>query len=307
MAALHGGAEQGELFASQWLQGDYQPRVHAYYFKQWRQFEMPYHRHDSTEIMYVISGACRVEMEPGPEASKRAEAFAMKRGDFVILNANAGHRLVVEGSCRMLNVEFGLSQWTGSVPSLRSLAEEDAMLLGLLRFRSTYAALRDPEEVYHTLKSLVLELDGAGLSGGAMTQLLLAQLLIKIARLWRDAQGSGVPDVEKYVKASLEYLHQNYDRDIQAKDVAAFVNLHPGYLQRIFKLQTGQTLAAYLTALRMEKSKMLLQRTDIPVSDISEYVGVGSRQYFHALFRKHAGCTPVEYRRRLDRHIWSEE
>ena len=30
---------------------------------------------------------------------------------------------------------------------------------------------------------------------------------------------------------------------------------------------------------------MLLQQTNIPISEISEYVGVGSRQYFHMLFK----------------------
>jgi quercetin dioxygenase-like cupin family protein len=39
------------------------PRVYAYYFKHWNEFRMPLHRHDSTEIMYVMNGTCRVEVE----------------------------------------------------------------------------------------------------------------------------------------------------------------------------------------------------------------------------------------------------
>ena len=35
---------------------DYVPRFYAYYYKQWINYEMPYHQHDSTEIMYMISG-----------------------------------------------------------------------------------------------------------------------------------------------------------------------------------------------------------------------------------------------------------
>lgn len=295
----------GGLFAKKWLQGNYHPKVHAYYFKQWRQFEMAYHRHDSTEIMYVISGSCRVEFRIA--ASVKPDIVTMKRGDFVILNANAEHRLVVEGSCRMLNVEFGLGEKTGTVPSWKALAEEDPTLLELLNLPKPFAALRDPDEVYHTLKCLVLELDANDKGSGTLAQLLLAQLLIKIARLWREARSSGTAEMEKYVKTSIEYMHQNYDREIQAKDIAAAVSLHPGYLQRIFKAQTGQTLTEYLTAFRMEKAKMLLHRTDIAVTDISEYVGVGSRQYFHALFKKHTGRTPVEFRRQQDTHRWASE
>lgn len=299
-------ARSAGLFPAQWLQGDYEPRVHAYYFKQWRQFEMAFHRHDSIEIMYVMSGVCRVELEPDP-ADGAPRSIAMKRGDFVILNANVAHRLLVDGVCRMLNVEFGRGERMGAAPSLKALSAEDAALLEMVRSPRPYASLRDPEEVYHALKSLVLELDAGGMEGSALSRLLLAHLLLKIARLWKESRGSGASAAGMYVRASIEFLYQNYDRELQAKDVAAAVNLHPGYLQRLFKSQTGQTLASYLTALRMEKAKMLLRSTDIPVSDISDYVGIGSRQYFHALFKKHAGHTPVDYRRLMDAHRWTPE
>ncbi|WP_155983945.1 helix-turn-helix transcriptional regulator, partial [Paenibacillus sp. 1-18] len=74
---------------------------------------------------------------------------------------------------------------------------------------------------------------------------------------------------------------------------------------RIFKKHTGQTLTAYLTMLRMDKARMLLQQTDIPIQEIADYVGVGSRQYFHMLFKKHTGKTPVEYRSAVERHVWN--
>ncbi|WP_212963122.1 AraC family transcriptional regulator [Cohnella xylanilytica] len=292
------GLERLGLFPAEWLEGDFQPRVHAYYFKEWNRFEMAYHRHDSTEIMYVISGVCRVELDGGPELS-------LKKGEFVILNANAGHRLIVDGKCRMLNVEFGLAERTGAVPSLRALASEDEPLQALLTLSEPYAMLRDPEDAYHTLRSLVLELDKNGMEGGTLSRLLLSQLLIRIGRLWTEsARGDSAP-MELYVRQSVDYLYQNYDRDIRVKDVAAAVSLHPGYLQRIFRAHTGRTLTEYLTDLRMEKAKMLLGQTDIPISDISDYVGVGSRQYFHALFKKHTGMTPVEFRRSADTHRWT--
>jgi YesN/AraC family two-component response regulator len=87
------------------------------------------------------------------------------------------------------------------------------------------------------------------------------------------------------------------------KDIAAAVNLHPGYLHRIFRQHTQRTPTDYLTMLRMEKAKMLLQQTNIPISEISEYVGVGSRQYFHMLFKKYTSRTPVEYRSMMERHV----
>ncbi|MBB6674762.1 AraC family transcriptional regulator [Cohnella nanjingensis] len=297
-------AHGGGLFHAEWLDGEYRPRVHAYYFKQWSAYDMAYHAHDSTEIMYVMSDSCRVVLHTG---EGRHESVALKKGEFIILNANVPHRLQVDKTCRMLNVEFGLTPSQGVIPSLRRLAAEDAPLVGLIRAPDPYLVLSDPDEVYHTLKSLVLELDLQSADAGMLAQLLLAQLLVRIARL-RSAQiESGLPAADWYVRQTMAFMQQNYDRDIQVKDIAGAVNLHPSYLQRIFRAHSGQTLTEYLTAHRMEKAKMLLLHTDIPVADISEYVGVASRQYFHVLFKKYTGRTPVSFRQSVATQSWQGE
>lgn len=277
------------------------PQVVAYYFKQWQGFHMPFHRHDATEIMYTIQGFCEVEIQLSPT---RSEKVRLKKGEFILLDANISHRLIVEDDepCRMLNVEFRFTAHQGVMPSIQQLAAEEKQLSSLLEVQTAYLVLRDPDEVYHVMKSLVLELDKAAEKSETMIQLLIAQLLIRIARLRRETVSSSRVQSEWYVKQSMEYMHQNYDREIQVKEIAGVVNLHPGYLQRIFKAVTGQTLMGYLMEIRMEKAQMLLLETDIPIADISDYIGVGSRQYFHMLFKAHTNFTPTEYRRSMNTH-----
>jgi AraC family transcriptional regulator, melibiose operon regulatory protein len=287
--------EIGSLIHAAAAGGNCHPRAFAYYFKQWNGFRMPLHRHNSTEIMYAISGSCRVDVQT--ERDGRAESVTLKKGEFIVLDANVPHRLIVEeGSpCRMLNVEFGFVRTDASFPTVRELADGDLSMGVWMAEPFSYIVLRDPDELYHVLKSLVLELDGGGKSE-TMIQLLFAQLLIRISRLRQEAAAHGAKQSDYYVLKAIDFLHQNYDRDIQIRSIASAVNLHPGYLQRIFKAHERRTITEYLTALRMEKAKMLLAQTDIPVIEISGYVGVSSRQYFHMLFKKYAGCTPMEYR-----------
>jgi AraC family transcriptional regulator, melibiose operon regulatory protein len=295
--------DKGSLFDTKLLEGSFFPRIYAYYFKQWNEFRMPFHQHDSTEIMYVIQGDCVVEMNESPCGEP---AIQLKKGDFIVLDGNIPHRLIVEQRCRMLNVEFGFGANAGVFPSIGELAAEEESLAGLLTSPVCWLTLQDPDEVHHSLKSLVLELDSRGGDGGILDRLLLSQLLIRIGRLHNERQKNGRQPIELYVKQSIQFLHQNYDRNILVKDVAAYVNLHPGYLHRVFKAQTGQTLMEYLTGLRMEKAKMLLRNTDIPVADVSDYTGIGSRQYFHALFKKHTNQTPIEFRNSMDAHRWDD-
>ncbi|MGG1940599.1 AraC family transcriptional regulator [Paenibacillus polymyxa] len=292
----------GSLFEPGLRDGDYIPRFFAYYYKQWRDYMMSYHDHHSTEIMYMISGLCRIDVQTGKNTE---ESITLRKGEFIMLDAGVPHRLVVEGEqpCRMLNVEFGFKEGVRVGPSIQQIAAEEQEVTAFMSRPFPYLVLSDPEEVYYALKSLVLELDQRKEQPGAMAEMLFMQLLVRIARLREEAERSNTQQTDMYVKRCIEFLHLNYDRDIAVKDMAAAVNLHPGYLHRIFKKHTGLTLTAYLTMLRMDKACMLLQQTDIPIQEIADYVGVASRQYFHMLFKKHTGKTPVEYRTAVERDV----
>jgi AraC-like DNA-binding protein len=282
------------LYQSELKTAEYHPKVVAYYFKRWNDFRMPFHTHNAVEIMYVIEGKCVVDAEN--------TSFALKKGDFIVLDANVSHRLVVEhdSPCRMLNIEFAFTGKEGIFPSIKDLAAENQALASLLTMERPYFVLRDLNEVYHTLKSLVLELDERGMENELMGQLLLSQLLIRIARLAKEAENSEPQQADLYVKKAVAYIHHHYDCDIQVKDIASAVNLHPGYLHRIFKTHMGCTVMEYLSSQRVEKAKMLLAHTDIPVIDISDYIGINSRQYFSSIFKKHTGKSPLEFRKSIE-------
>ena len=283
---------KASLYDDGLLQHDWHPHIFAYYFKHWQAYEMAFHHHHSTEIMYIIHGGCQIEVQ---RADRTVDCLTLKKGDFILLDAEVSHRLLVEQGCRMLNVEFGFVSAAETTPSVREMTGDE--LSTLWQRQRSYWLLTDQDEVYAILKGLVLELDNQSSGQGTLIHLLFAQLLIRLARLLAEAESSEYQQMEHYVKLSIEYLHHNYDQDIQVKDVASAVNLHPGYVQRIFKQQTGRTMNGYLTSLRMDKAKMLLSRTDIPIIEISDYIGLNSRQYFHALFKKHSGMTPMDYRR----------
>jgi AraC-like DNA-binding protein len=238
---------------------------------------MDFHKHQSMEIMYMIEGTCRIEFD---EHAKRIETIFLKKGEFVLLDANIMHRLDVDAhhSCRMLNVEFSFEHRINEYPSMIELVAEEQSLKKLLVEEKKYVVLADPDEVFHIMKTLVLEMDTTKPSH-IMVHLLFCQLLIWIARVWRDTYQSQQHQVKDYIKEMVTYLHQHLDQDFHVQDIASSVNLHPTYVQRIFKLHT-----------------------EIPIIDISHYVGIGSRQYFHFLFKRYTHQTPSTYRKTMHTH-----
>ena len=52
----------------------------------------------------------------------------------------------------------------------------------------------------------------------------------------------------------------------------------------------------YLTTIRMEKAKELLERADYSMKEICSMVGYSDPNYFSRSFKKKVGVTPTEYK-----------
>jgi len=287
------------LYDARWRAGDYRPHFAAYYYREWTDFRMGFHAHPEIEIMYAISGSCCVETEE--------RSFVLRGGDFILLDSGVPHRLVVEGdeACRMLNVEFSFIPCERELQSWGRLVDASPSLQSLVDRPAAWLSLSDTTHIQHTLKRLVLELDESGPERTGLANLLVGQLLVEIARL-EDARhrGGGAGQSDRYVRQAVEYIHQHYDRDLKARDIASFVNLHPVYLQRIFRQHMRVSMSEYIMNIRVDKAKMLLGRTDIPIAEIADYVGLNSRQYFSEVFKRCTGQTPAAYRKSIELVSW---
>ncbi|HNP47883.1 MAG TPA: AraC family transcriptional regulator [Bacteroidia bacterium] len=78
----------------------------------------------------------------------------------------------------------------------------------------------------------------------------------------------------------------------QIADEAFFSKFH---FTRLFKTVYGITPHQYLTGVRVEHAKLLLQ-TDIAIADVCYQVGFESTASFTTLFKKSVGTTPAAFR-----------
>jgi transcriptional regulator GlxA family with amidase domain len=69
--------------------------------------------------------------------------------------------------------------------------------------------------------------------------------------------------------------------------------------KRRFKSATGDPPGVYVQRLRVERAKRMLERGDDSVEAISWAVGYEDSASFRGLFKRLAGCSAGEYRRRF--------
>ncbi len=92
------------------------------------------------------------------------------------------------------------------------------------------------------------------------------------------------------------FIDEHYMQDCSVAAIAANVYLNPTYISTLFKKHTGIALSAYLTKVRLEQAKALLDGTDMKVTEIAEATGFGESAYFANVFRKAVGVSPSDYR-----------
>ena len=78
--------------------------------------------------------------------------------------------------------------------------------------------------------------------------------------------------------------------------MAKEVNLSPSRLRHAFKAEVGMTPTKYLSALRLQRVKLLLETTDLIIKEIAYKVGIASESRLVNDFKKAYGCPPIRYR-----------
>ena len=92
------------------------------------------------------------------------------------------------------------------------------------------------------------------------------------------------------------YLDQEYIHGAKLSRVAARFFVNPSYASRTFSRQYGVSIVDYVNRLKIDRAKLLLSTTDIPLGSIALNVGFSDANYFSRLFKKNVGISPREYR-----------
>lgn len=107
-----------------------------------------------------------------------------------------------------------------------------------------------------------------------------------------------LPKNREIIRPALKYVGEHYDKEIRLDMLAGLCDLSKSYFCRLFKETCGVGVSEYVIGLRMDEACSLLEKTDLTVVAVAVEVGYADCGYFNKLFKKHIGCTPLEYRKR---------
>ena len=101
------------------------------------------------------------------------------------------------------------------------------------------------------------------------------------------------------IKEILDYIDDNFTRNISLKDLAEKYDVNYSYLSRKFKEYTHTSFNKYINQKRIYRSTLLLATTNDSIAKIASDVGFCSQSRFTEIFIKRHLIPPKEYRKRL--------
>lgn len=252
------------------------------------------HGHEFFELVYVMRGSALHRL--GTQATRVSEGdyFIVDFGSFHCYNENRGFTIV---NC-LFAPEY-VDRALVNCPSLSALLAN-----GVRRFDVPQSGVRFADRVYRDsdgrIRALIesMEREFSEKQPGyiEMLRCRLIEVLVHTTR------GTELPGPEESVHpaaaAMTEYLRENYREPLSLDALSAKLGYTPQYLSCLFHRELNVSLSTFLQKLRVEKSCLLLAETRMSVALVAQEVGYGDSRHFNAVFRRHMGMSPREFRRR---------
>ena len=275
-----------------------------------RSFQIPVHWHDELEIIYVKSGFLTVSISGENYIGTPGDAFVVSPGN---LGENyigtPGDAFVVSpGNLHFMGSQTDTVDYFTFLFPLKyiSFCINDMLDDKLLEPLKNGHLMISPR-VKDTAKELCEQLVEIYVAKNKKTEsIITAQIKTKIILLqfilemWErgfviENDKSGRNTIEKEM---ISYIQQNFMEKISLKEFSEQFHLSEKYISRYFKEHFHITLSQYITHLRLEHAKQLLQDTDIPVTEIAMQSGYQNVSYFIRSFKKTYGVSPLKYRKK---------
>lgn len=255
-----------------------------------RSFQIPVHWHDEFEIIYVRSGFLAVSISGESYIGKTGDAFVVSPGNLHLMGSQTG---TVDYYTFLFPLKY-ISFRTDDMLDEKLLEPlNSGHLMICPRVKDTAKELCEQLiEIYEAKK----DESESKITTQVRTKIILLQFILE---MWKkgfviENDTSGRNTVEKEM---LSYIQQNFTGKISLREFGEQFHLSEKYISRYFKEHFHITLSQYVTYLRLEHAKQLLQDTDIPVTDVAMQSGYQNVSYFIRSFQKAYAVSPLKYRK----------
>ena len=126
----------------------------------------------------------------------------------------------------------------------------------------------------------------------------LSKAAIRIADLTARSFSSGnsYTGDSEIIAEAIEYIHNNYTKEINLSRTADAIHVNNTYLSTLFKKEMHISIIDYINDLKLKRAAELLSGTNSSITEISLSCGFRGMSHFARLFSAKYNETPRQYR-----------
>ncbi|MEM9671388.1 MAG: AraC family transcriptional regulator [Bacteroidota bacterium] len=110
-------------------------------------------------------------------------------------------------------------------------------------------------------------------------------------------------EIYRRLRVAVDYMYSFYHQNLALDELAEVALLSKFHFLRLFKAAFHRTPHQFITRLRLDRARQLLQNSSQSVQSIAEQIGLGNASSFSRLFRQQVGVYPTEYRAKVSVHV----
>lgn len=137
--------------------------------------------------------------------------------------------------------------------------------------------------------------------GELFTSVLMQKLWLiiyeNIDKTCMEEQTDDSGSAQARLQLMMQFLHQNYAKDISLEEIACYANISKSTVLNLFNRFLHITPINYLIGYRLKKAALLIKNTEKKINTISYETGFHNVDYFCRAFKKSYKMTPTEYRK----------
>lgn len=236
------------------------------------------HTHETAELLYFISGKATFFSE--------GTKHFLEWGDIVLTGPSETHYIEVEGNgaYERVVINFNVELFASLDPTnilLHALLERRAGILNVYKSRF----FKDDIHKKH-LENLFKK--GTSEKLNAVSSLLL--LLDEMSKIFIE-KALIQDSYDSFEYKLIEYVNQNIGGSITAESVCQKFYISKPQLYRIFRRNTGMTMAQYVTLKRLMQARRLIAQGEKPTEVFSK-CGYNDYSTFYRAYMKAYGQSP---------------
>lgn len=123
---------------------------------------------------------------------------------------------------------------------------------------------------------------------------MIEEMQVDYATRMREIKKENVISV--HIRKCIDYIYDHLAEKLTVESVAAYLQIHPTYLSKLFSKEVGMPFKEFIIQARVNAAKNMLVYSDFSYMEIALSLGFCSQSAFIRTFGKLTGMTPGKYR-----------